>query len=117
MKTSVSDRHKLEACLTAMKRLINDEKVVDPKAISVLLRQKIGPGWTIVTAAQWLTGKAAWAAVEAMEPDAVSDVFSKAQAMSCIVFAAEFCRQLDASGGTDLAIERLKQAIKDGGLK
>ena len=56
MRKRISDQQKLDACLAAMKMILDAKESVDPKPISALLCRQIGPGWTIVTAAQWLTG-------------------------------------------------------------
>lgn len=116
MRKRISDQQKLDACLAAMKMILDAKESVDPKPISALLCRQIGPGWTIVTAAQWLTGKAAWGVIEAMGPDSMSGGCNKAEAMSSVLVAAGFCRQIDASGGTDLAVDRLRDAMKAGAL-
>ncbi|PLX76736.1 MAG: hypothetical protein C0607_03480 [Azoarcus sp.] len=107
-----SDREKLEACLSAMLMVITGD-TPDIKAVSASLRRQIGPGWTVVTALQWLTGKAAWQAIEAMKSAALVGGCTKAVAMEIVRFAADACKDLDASGGVDLAFERLRNAAAD----
>ena len=115
-KAGVSDRQKLEGCLAGTRMVLEGKNASDLKVISAFLKRQIGPGWTVVTAAQWLTGKGAWEAIEQMGPESVAGGCSKAEAMMIVAFAAEFCRELDASGGTDLALERLKVAAIAGEL-
>lgn len=116
-RVHVSDQQKLDGCLAGMKMVLEAKDVPNPKFISAFLKQQIGPGWTIVAAAQWLTGKAAWSAIETMGPGSEAGGCSKVEAMTIVMFAAEFCRGLDASGGTDLAIERLRLAVVAGELR
>lgn len=115
-RVHVSDRQKLEGCLAGMKMVLGAKDTLDLKVISAFLKRQIGLGWTIVTAAQWLTGRAAWSAIETMGPESVAGGCSKAEAMAIVAFAAELCRGLDASGGIDLAIERLRRAAVAGEL-
>lgn len=114
VKAGVSDRQKLEGCLAGIRMLLEGKDAPDLKVISAFLKRQIGPGWTVVTAAQWLTGKGAWGAIELMGPESVAGGCSKAEAMMIVAIAAEFCRELDASGGTELALERLKLAVISG---
>jgi hypothetical protein len=46
------------ACLQALCTLMLDA-TASPSAVSKTLRDRLGPGWTSVSAVQWLTGKAA----------------------------------------------------------
>lgn len=108
-KIRKTDREKLEACLSAMLVFITAD-TSDMKAVSASLRRQIGPGWTVVTALQWLTGKAAWQAIEAMKSDALVGGCTKAVAMEIVRFSADVCKELDASGGVELVVKRLQSA-------
>ena len=50
--------NKAEACLHALCALICDA-TTSPTEVSKTLRDRLGPGWSSVSAIQWLTGKAA----------------------------------------------------------
>lgn len=109
-KVRINDQQKLEACLAAMGMALATKDASNHKEASAFLKRQIGPGWTLVTAAQWLTGKAAWGAIDAMGLESVAGGCSKEEAMVIVAIATEFCRKFDASGGADLAMERLKLA-------
>jgi hypothetical protein len=76
-----SDRQKLEGCLAGTRMVLEAKNALDLKVISAFIKRQIGPGWTVVTAAQWLTGKVAWGAIQQMGAESVAGGCSKVEAM------------------------------------
>lgn len=71
-------------------------------------RNRIGAGWTFMTCMQWLTGKKAWAAIEALAENGVMTADGKARILILVKFAAEVCQHTGSSAGVDDTLARLR---------
>ena len=100
-----SDREKLDACLEATLRLAAGD--LDYKAASALLRQRLGSGWTGVSAMQWLTGKKAWSLIETLST-AGTPTSPREVALELVQFAAHVCEDAGVNGAAEDALERVR---------
>jgi hypothetical protein len=71
---------------------VRDEKL-DDKAAGALLREEVGLNWSVLTAAQYLTGKEAVGAVELLPADWSDEHLSKRGLIEAMCFANLACAQ------------------------
>lgn len=107
-KSSRTDKEKTEACVAVMAAVVICGSA-HADEISVLLRQRLGFGWTIFSAMQWLTGKRAWQCIEAVPDGGMVGEYSKAIALEAVRLAASTCQEFDMSAGVDATLARLRQ--------
>ena len=76
-----------------------DEKL-DTKQAGLILREQVGLQWTVLTAAQYLTGKVAIEALTALPKDWVDGAWTKAQMIEAVMFANLLCAQAHPKGSS-----------------
>lgn len=109
----IDDHEKTEACLEAVLHLMCGIRDKEPDSerlineVSQVLRERLGSGWTYVSACQWLTGKRASAVVNSVAESRCIGSLTAAQARVVLVFAAQFCEKFDLSAGAAEALARL----------
>lgn len=74
------------------------DEVLDTKQAGQMLREKVGLQWTVLTAAQYLTGKEAMQALATLPPDWVDRTWTKKQMTEAVLFANLFCAQAHPKG-------------------
>lgn len=88
-----------EKAIVAAKVLLQiRDEVLDTKQASQLLREKVGLQWTVLTAAQYLTGKEAMQALAELPHDWVDGTWAKKQMTEAVLFANLFCAQAHHKG-------------------
>lgn len=92
---------------------VRDEKM-DSKEAGLFLRTQVGLQWTILTAAQYLTGKEAMEALESLPADWSDGSSSKKHMTEAVLFANLFCAQAHPSGSS-LSAGSLVPAFKPDG--
>lgn len=102
-----TDNEKTAACVAAVAVIALTGKT-HSGVVGNLLRERLGAGWTIVSALQWLTGKHAWQCIEATPDGGHVGEYPKAVAIEMVRIAAATCREFDASAGSEAAIERVR---------
>lgn len=92
---------------------VRDEKM-DAKEAGLFLRNEVGLQWTILTAAQYLTGKEAMQALESLPTDWSDGSTTKKLMIEAVLFANLFCAQAHPSGSS-LSAGSLVPAFKPDG--
>jgi hypothetical protein len=78
---------------------VRDEKM-DSKEAGLLLRSQVGLQWTILTAAQYLTGKEAMQALVNLPIDWSEDGHTREKMTEAVLFANLFCANAHPSGSS-----------------
>ena len=101
--------------ITAAKALlaVRDEKM-DAKEAGLFLRTEVGLQWTILTAAQYLTGKEAMQALDGLPADWSDGSSTKKHMTEAVLFANLFCAQAHPNGSS-LSAGSLVPAFKPDG--
>jgi len=73
---------------------------LDTKQAGLILREQIGLQWTVLTAAQYLTGKEAMDALTELPQGWTEGKWTRERMMEAIVFANLFCAQAHPSGSS-----------------
>ena len=102
-----TDRDTTEACIAAILTLLWGQQSTNAE-MSAAVRQRLGPGWTLTAALQWLSGRKAWACVEAISPKGSLGGVSQAAAVACVQLATELCRESGVGGGGEASWQRLQ---------
>lgn len=91
----------LGKAIAAAKALLDfrDGKL-DTKQVGLILREQIGLQWSVITAAQYLTGKEALEALTPLPKDWVDGAWTRERMFEAIVFANLFCAQAHPSGSS-----------------
>lgn len=76
---------------------VRDEKLEAEEA-GALLRQTVGLNWSLITAAQYLTGKEGTGAIEQLPPDWAEDGRTKRDLVEAVFIAHLFCAQGHSKG-------------------
>lgn len=112
------DHEKTEASIESVLAILlgAEDKTADTEQVTLeasrALRARLGAGWTYLSAIQWLTGKRAWAVVQALnESDRIGGLTAK-QAQVLIGFSSEFCQAFNLSAGAAAALDRIRAAGK-----
>jgi len=92
---------------------VRDEKMGSKEA-GLFLRTQVGLQWTILTAAQYLTGKEAMQALDNLPSDWSDDTHTRKQMTEAVLFANLFCAQAHPSGSS-LSSGSLVPAFKPDG--
>jgi len=92
---------------------VRDEKM-GAKEAGLFLRGQVGLQWTILTAAQYLTGKEAMQALESLPADWSEGSLTKKHMIEAVLFANLFCAQAHPSGSS-LSAGSLVPAFKPDG--
>lgn len=98
MSVSEEDRRKVISCMTLIHEAATDptfsSRYPDPAA---QCRCRLGPGWNLMAVMQWMTGKKAIAAIDALPPEIKIGGVSGQALMLFHYVAMEFCAEHDAS--------------------
>lgn len=92
---------------------VRDEKL-DGKAAGALLREEVGLNWSVLTAAQYLTGKEAMVALEALPRGWSNGGQDKRNLIEAVLFANLLCAQGHPKG-SQLSAGVLVSAFKPDG--
>lgn len=92
---------------------VRDGKM-DAKGAGQFLRSEVGLQWTVLTAAQYLTGKEAMQALDSLPPDWSGQGHTRKQMVEAVLFANLFCAQAHPSGSS-LSSGALVPAFKSDG--
>ncbi|KGM52271.1 hypothetical protein N792_03930 [Lysobacter concretionis Ko07 = DSM 16239] len=92
---------------------VRDEKL-DGKEAGALLRREVGLQWTVLTAAQYLTGKEAMGALDSLAAHWSDGDWTKRQMVEAVLFANLFCAQAHPKGSA-MSAGTLVPAFKPGG--
>lgn len=105
----------LGKAIAAAKVLLNfrDDKI-DTKEAGLILRREIGLQWTVLTAAQYLTGKEAMQALAGLPADWTDGAWTKQRMMEAVMFANLLCAQAHPNG-CSLSAGALVSAFKPDG--
>lgn len=90
------------------------DKRMDAKEAGLLLRSQVGLQWTILTAAQYLTGKEAMQALERLPSDWSEDGHTRKHMIEAVLYANLFCAQAHPNGSS-LSAGSLVPAFKPDG--
>lgn len=105
----------LGKAIVAVKVLLDfrDGKL-DAKEAGFILRREVGLQWTVLTAAQYLTGKDAMGALAGLPADWADGTWTKQRMLEAVMFANLFCAQAHPKGST-LSGGKLVSAFKPDG--
>lgn len=105
----------LGKAIAAAKALLDfrDEKI-DTKEAGLILRREVGLQWTVLTAAQYLTGKEAMQALAGLPGDWTDGAWTKQRMMEAVMFANLVCAQTHPNGSS-LSAGSLVSAFKPDG--
>ena len=90
------------------------DKKMEAKEAGLFLRSQVGLQWTILTAAQYLTGKEAMQALESLPAGWAEGSLTKKRMIEAVLFANLFCAQAHPSGSS-LSAGSLVPAFKPDG--
>lgn len=92
---------------------VRDQKL-DTRQAGLRLREEVGLQWTVLTAAQYLTGKEAMEALTSLPADWSDGSWTKKQMVEAVMFANLFCAQAHPKGSS-LSAGSLVPAFKPDG--
>lgn len=109
MKNKLTTTEKALIAAKALHGAVSGELSDDD--IAKYLRTKLGLGWTLVAAAQYLTGKAAVDAVDSLPSYFAADGLTKDEIVKVVISAHSICANASLSGNSmsgSLAVRNFK---------
>ncbi len=89
-----------KAIAAAMALLAVRDGKMEAKEAGQFLRARVGLQWTVLTAAQYLTGKEAMQALDSLPPEWSTEGYTRKQMVEAVLFANLFCAQAHPSGSS-----------------
>ncbi len=98
MKNKLTTTEKTLIAVKALHGAISGD--LSTKEVAAYLRARLGLGWSLVTVAQYLTGKSALEAVDSLHRDFAQDGLTKAEIAKVIISAHNICANASLSGNS-----------------